>query len=101
MNDHQLAPITEILPPIQHIPQARQTSQSIIRGEDGQLYRLEPVGKATANHLGGLWFGLIFIGAIGSMLLLLQAMKPAPQPAPVIIQPPPNITNPDCLFFCR
>jgi len=52
MNDHQLAPITEILPPVPHVPQSRQTSQSVIRGEDGQLYRLEPMGKATANHLG-------------------------------------------------
>jgi len=102
MNDHQLAPITEILPPVPHVPQSRQTSQSVIRGEDGQLYRLEPMGKATSNHLGGLWFGLIFIGAIGSILLFLQALKPAPQPAPTVVAPQPHytITNPDCVIFC-
>ena len=102
MNDHQLAPITEILPPIQPATQSRQTSQSIIRGEDGQLYRLEPLRQTPSNRFEGLWIGLVFVGTIGGFLLFLQALKPAPQPAPTVVAPQPNYTinNPDCVLFC-
>ena len=103
MNDHQLAPITEILPPIQPVPQSRQASQSIVRGEDGQLYRLEPIRQTASRRFEGLWIGLIFVGTVGAFLLFLQALKPSPQPAPTVVAPQPNytVTNPDCIIFCR
>lgn len=104
MNDRQLAPITEILPPVQHVPQQpRQTTQAIVRGEDGQLYQVVPISQTSSRRFEGLWIGLIFMSTIGAFLLFLQALKPAPQPAPTVVVPQPHytVTNPDCIIFCR
>lgn len=104
MNDRQLAPITEILPPVQPVQaQPRQPTQAIVRGEDGQLYRLEPVRQTASRRFEGLWIGLIFMSTVGAFLLFLQALKPAPQPAPTVVAPQPHytVTNPDCIIFCH
>jgi len=100
---HHLAPLTEVLPPVQPVSHSRRKEAiaSMVRGEDGQLYRLQPIRPSSAPRFEGLWIGLIFISTIGTFLLFLQVLKPAPQAAPVIVQPPPDIRNPNCIIFCR
>lgn len=108
MSDHQITPITEIHPTIQHVeqPSPRQSLPSIVWDENGRPYRLElnrpqPISFNTFPRFEGLWIGLIFVGIVGVILVFLQALKPTPQPAPVIVQPQPHITNPNCFAFCN